>query len=149
LRLLAATSPVLLAIDDVQWLDRPSAEALAFALRRIGAHRVGVLAAARVEEDELCDPLALHSAFAERITRIRLGPLSLSALHHVIRAPLDHVFPRPTLRRIADTSGGNPLFALELSRALVEAGAVPVPGEPLPVPNTLSSLVLRRLDRLP
>ena len=148
LRLLAAASPVVLAIDDQQWLDRASAEALAFALRRIGEHRVGVLATARVENDGVRDPLALDSAFAERIERIRLGPLSLSGLHHVIRAQLDHVFPRPTLRRIADTSGGNPFFALELARALMEADAHPVPGEPLPVPGTLSSLVLRRLGRL-
>lgn len=149
LRLLAAASPVLLAIDDQQWLDRASAEALAFALRRIGAHRVGVLATVRVEDGGVRDPLALDSAFAGHLERIRLGPLSLSGLHHVIRAQLDHVFPRPTLRRIADTSGGNPFFALELARALIETDAHPVPGEPLPVPDTLRTLVLRRLDRLP
>jgi ATP/maltotriose-dependent transcriptional regulator MalT len=148
-RLLAAGSPIVLAIDDQQWLDRPSAEALAFALRRVGEHRVGVLAAVRVGDDGVHDPLALDSAFAGRIERIRLGPLSLSGLHHVIRSQLDHVFPRPTLRRITETSGGNPFFALELARALIETGAHPVPGEPLPVPHTLSSLVLRRLDRLP
>lgn len=149
LRLLAATTPVVLAIDDQQWVDRASAEALAFALRRIGEYRVGVLTTARVEDGAERDPLALDRAFTGRVERIFLAPLSLSGLHHVLRAQLDHAFSRPTLRRIAETSGGNPFFALELARALMEADARPVPGAPLPVPDMLSSLVLQRLDRLP
>jgi DNA-binding CsgD family transcriptional regulator len=149
LRVLADGAPVVLAIDDQQWLDRASAEALAFALRRLDASRVGVVATVRVRDDGARDPLGLDGAFAGRIERRRLGPLSLSALHHVIRTQLGHVFPRPALRRIADASGGNPFFAIELARALTESAAHPGPGEPLPVPDTLASLVQRRLDRLP
>jgi len=149
LRLLAAERPVLLAIDDLQWLDRASAEVLAFALRRIGTQPVGVAAALRLEEVRRRVPLALETAFAGPVARVLLGPLSLSALHHVIRVHLDQVFPRPTLRRIADASGGNPFFALELARALVEGGVRPSPGKPLPVPDTVLTLVLRRLERLP
>ena len=149
LRLLSDATPVMLAIDDQQWLDRASAEVLAFALRRIGDRPVGVAATVRIEDDGAHEALVLDEAFAGRIERRRVGPLSLSALHHVIRAQLDHVFPRPALRRIADTSGGNPFFALELARALAEAGANPGPGQPLPVPDTLTNLVVHRLDRLP
>lgn len=149
LRLLATERPLLLAIDDLQWLDRASAEVLAFALRRIGTHPVGVAAALRLDDARPRVPLALEDAFVGQVARMRLGPLSLSALHHVIRAHLDQVFPRPTLRRIADASGGNPFFALELARAVVEAGVRPAPGEPLPLPDTVLTLVLRRLGRLP
>ena len=149
LRLLAAASPVVLAIDDQQWLDRASTEALAFALRRIGDRRIGVVAARRIQDQGPGDPLALDRAFAGRIERVRLGPFSLSALHHVIRSHLDHVFARPALRHITEVSGGNPLFALELARALIEAGAPARPGDPLPVPDTLLTLVLQRLNRLP
>jgi predicted ATPase len=147
LRLLALVSPVVVAVDDQQWLDRGSAEALAFAMRRIGDRRIGVVAAVRVQDQGIVDPLALESAFAGRVERVHLGPLSLSALHHIIRSHLGHVFPRPTLRHIAETSGGNPFFALELARALIEAGAQARPGDPLPVPETLLSLVLQRIER--
>lgn len=149
LRVLAAASPLVLAIDDQQWLDRPSAEALAFAVRRLRQEPIGVMATVRVEGDATRDPLGLHAGFPGPVERARLGALSLSALHHVIRMHLQHVFPRPTLRRITETSAGNPFFALELARALQESAAQPVSGEGLPVPDTLSSLVSQRLDRLP
>ncbi len=148
-RLLAAAAPVVVAIDDEQWLDRASAGALAFALRRVGRHRVGVVASIRVDGDAPADPLALDRAFDGTVDRLRLAPLALGALHHVIGGHLGHVFPRPTLRRIADASDGNPFFALELARALLEAGVPAGPGAPLPVPETLTSLLVRRLDRLP
>jgi len=149
LRVLGSAAPVVLAIDDVQWLDRPSADALAFALRRLPDRRVGVAATLRIEGARRPDPLGLDALPPDRIERLRLGGLNLSALHHVLRAHLAHVFPRPVLQRIAAASGGNPLFAIELARALLDAGARPGPGDPLPVPDTLAGLVSHRLDRLP
>ncbi len=149
LRALAAATPVLLAIDDQQWLDRATAEALAFALRRIGNDRIGVAAAVRIEDGDPPDPLALARAFSGRAERLRLGPLGLGALHHVIRTHLDHVFARPMLRRIHEASDGNPLFALEIARTVREAAAPLAASEPLPVPQTLASLLVRRFERLP
>lgn len=149
LRLLERQAPVVLAIDDQQWLDRASAEALAFALRRLGDRRVGVIGTVRTVEDDVADPLALRSTYAERLERVPLSPLSMSALHHVLRGQLGVVLSRPVLRRIVEASGGNPFFALEQTRALIDAGAHARPGEPLPVPEPLASVVARRLDRLP
>jgi len=141
--LLRDAGPLLVAIDDLQWLDPPSTAALAFALRRLEAAPLRVLLAVRVERGREADVLGLDCP------RIRLGPLSLSGIHHVLRMQLGQMFPRPTLRRIVEASGGNPLFALELGRALVEVGARPVPGEPLPVPETLADLMHERVARLP
>jgi hypothetical protein len=143
LRALAKDTPVLVAVDDLQWLDRPSRRVLEFALRRLETERVGVLAAARPGGEWTSALLAL------RATRIRLPPLSHASLHEVLRAELGTTFPRPPLVRIEAVSSGNPFFAIEVARALVEHGE-PVHGSaPLPVPDDLTELIAGRLRRLP
>ena len=136
----AKESAVLVAIDDVQWLDPASATAISFALRRIDPGQpVGVLAAVRIEPGSDIPVLGpLPSGHGDRV---RLSPLSLSALYHVIQAELGVVFPRPTLQRIMQASGGNPYFAVELARALEEAEERPGPGEQLPVPDPVADLL--------
>jgi len=145
LRALTAERPAVVAIDDVQWLDAASAAALAFALRRLGDAPVAVVATVRAGTGE---PLGLERLSSQSFVRLRVGPLSLSALYHLLRERLGIVFPRPTLTRIAEASAGNPLFALELARALAERGARPGPGEPLPVPGTLAGLLRSRVRSL-
>jgi ATP/maltotriose-dependent transcriptional regulator MalT len=149
LRYLAAQDLVVVAIDDVQWLDRASAAALTFALRRLLDVPLRVLVAVRVQDGVAPDVLGLKRHTPPRVEHLRLGPLSLGAIQQVIRTQLGLVVPRPTLRRILQASEGNPLFALELARALEETGLRAGPGEPLAVPDTLSALIGRRLKRLP
>jgi DNA-binding CsgD family transcriptional regulator len=147
---LGEQAPVLLAVDDVQWLDRSSQAALAFALRRLEPDTpFALLLALRIDGSTAPDPLGFRDLPASERERMVLGPLSLSALYHVIRERLHLVVPRPTLQRIAVTSGGNPLFAVELARALADAGERPGPGEPLPVPDEIVGLLAARLGRLP
>jgi DNA-binding CsgD family transcriptional regulator len=141
LRALAATGPVVVAIDDVQWLDPASASVLFFAWRRLRSEPVGLLITRRLGEPM---PPALGSA-----DRLAVGPLSLGAVHQMLHARLGVILPRPVLRRVHDVTGGNALFALELGRALVRSGATPAPGDPLPVPDRLRELVRGRLVTLP
>jgi DNA-binding CsgD family transcriptional regulator len=149
LRSFAEEGPVLVAVDDTQWLDGPTAGVLEFAARRLRDEPVGLLLARRSTEDEL-PPLGLARAFPEeRAPRIRLGPLSLAELHELLFGRLGLDLPRPTLRRLREASGGNPFFALEIGRALVRSGSDPVPGGALPVPETLRELVRGRLAPLP
>jgi DNA-binding CsgD family transcriptional regulator len=148
LRELTRESPVLIAIDDVQWLDRPSESALAFALRRLEPTTPLALLIAQ-RRGGPTDPLGFDDVPAGERQRVVLGPLSLSALYHVIHAKLGIVVPRPTLQRIAAASGGNPLLAIELARALAETGARPGPGEPLPVPDETVDLLATRIGKLP
>ncbi|CAM5326548.1 AAA family ATPase [Streptomyces griseomycini] len=145
LRALAAEGPVLVVADDLQWLDSASAELLGFAARRLGDTPVQLVCAVRTEGQEYdrhlraCPPDTLA---------VRLGPFSRTQ----VSALLDHRgytgLSRSTVRDIHRTSGGNPLFALELGRALAESPARPRPGEPLPVPTSLRALVLSRLEML-
>jgi DNA-binding CsgD family transcriptional regulator len=146
---LAADSPVLAAIDDVQWLDRPSRRVLEYAARRLAGTRLAFLVTARMDTD-VHGPLGLDRALHEsRLTRIRVGPLSLGALHALLLNRLDAPFPRPVLRRIHEASRGNPFFGLELARALLSRGRSLEPGEAIPVPDDVRGLVRHRLRALP
>ncbi|WP_371668402.1 AAA family ATPase [Streptomyces sp. NBC_00289] len=145
LRALAAKGPVLVVADDLQWLDPASAELLGFAARRLGDTPVQMLFAVRTEGQEYDRHLR---ASPPDTVAVRLGPLTRAQ----VSALLDHRgytgLPRSTVRDIHRTSGGNPLFALELGRALAENPTPPRPGEPLPVPTSLRALVLNRLEML-
>jgi DNA-binding CsgD family transcriptional regulator len=145
LELLSERETVLIAVDDVQWLDPSSSSALAFALRRMGANRVLLLLARRLGEET--QPPGIDRALApDRVRRVPVGPLSAGALHRFLRDRLGTSFARQTLLRIHERSGGNPFFALELARVL-DADVDPL--EPLPVPETLEELVRARIDALP
>lgn len=140
LRAVGARTPVLVAIDDAHWLDPASRRILAFAAKRLGDAPVGILATLR---GNVADPFDLRQAFDQRFTEIRVGALSIGALHHLIRTRLGLRIPRPTVARVHEASGGNPMFALEFAR--VAAAAV----GPLPMPSSLEQLVRERVTALP
>jgi DNA-binding CsgD family transcriptional regulator len=149
LRELAAEKPLLIAIDDVHWLDESSIGILAFAVRRLQNHPIGVLATLRAPGGTP-DPLGLESVMpVDGFERRLLGPLSLAALHRLFLARLDRSFPRLVLIKIADTCGGNPFYAVEIGRALERRGDDVTPGEPLPVPDSLAALTAERISELP
>lgn len=146
---LTESRPVVVAVDDVQWLDRPTTRVLEFATRRLGALPVGVLVTARTPDCETT-PLGLSRTLpSRRLQELELGPLTLGALYHLLRSRLRVSIPRPTLLRIEEASRGNPFYALEIARELVRSDAHPSPGEPLPLPRTLSDLAVTRIRRLP
>ncbi len=145
LEILAAEGPVVLAIDDDQWLDPSSASALAFALRRLDERAILLLLTRRLGESAETPDLE-RAIRGDRVERLHVGPLSLGAIHRLLQAQLALALARPTLVRVHEASGGNPFYALELGRAL---GAEVDPTQPLRVPGSLEGLVRARLDRLP
>ena len=143
LRSMSAAGPVMLAVDDVQWLDEPTAQVLAYVLRQLEGG-VGLLAAARAGARG--PGLALVDDL--RVERLNVGSLGRAAIDALIRARLGRRLTPPVLSRLIELARGNPLHALELARAL-PADARLAPGEPLPVPGTLTGLLERRLAILP
>lgn len=112
-RRLASSSPTLLVLDDVQWLDRSSAAALTVAIRANRRRPVGVVAARRfgspmVIELDRIDGLPLD--------RLRLTGLSVSGVFELLAAHGFTDLRRPDVLRIHELSQGNPLFAVELAR---------------------------------
>jgi DNA-binding CsgD family transcriptional regulator len=144
LQQLADREPILIAVDDAQWLDRSSSSALAFALRRLAGRDVRVLLARRLDDGE--NPGLEEALGEEQVRRLTVGPLSVGALHQFLRDRLGRPFARQTLIRIHERSGGNPFFALEIARVL-DPDVDPL--EPLPVPATLEELLRERIDVLP
>jgi DNA-binding NarL/FixJ family response regulator len=143
LRLAAEAGPVLVAVDDLPWLDRGSAGALVFAARRLAGHDVRFLVSrpdGRASELEtVLEPAG--------VARLVLGPLSFGAISGLLAVRLGRPLPRRVARQVFAASGGNPLFALELGRAVLERG-MPEIGAGLPVPAVLGELFGARVQAL-
>src|ERR1700743_615396 len=133
---LAAEGPIVIAIDDVQWLDTSSANVVSFAARRLPAGSA-LLCTTRAED--AVSGLQLPSPDGMR--RIRVQPLTVGELHRVLMIRLGTSVARPMLLRIHEIAGGNPFFALELAR---EIGAKTRISD-LSLPSSLNDLVCSRI----
>src|SRR5438874_4338388 len=142
-RILAAQSPVLMVIDDLQWVDEPSAGVLHFVARRLAGLPVQVLAAERAETGPVRAQLC-----PEPYLELPLGPLSRDDVADLLRDRFGPGLSPATVARVHAASGGNPLFAVELGRAVAERGEPTAELEPLPVPDRLRSLLSARLAAL-
>ena len=128
LRVFARSAPLVVAIDDVQWLDSASRTVLTYALRRLDDENVRVLVARRT--GELAVPVA-EPCLGVPGDRLSIGPLSVGALQKVVRSRLSLTLSRPTLTRLHEATGGNPMVSLEMGHALQRRGHQPAGDEPL------------------
>ena len=133
LRALAAAGSGHIAIDDVQWVDTPSSQALTFAFSRLEQEHVTIFVSRRAASGAP-DPLDL-SRLPSSADRLTVGPLDPITLGHVLRLRLGHHIAPPLVKRIHRASNGNPFIAVEIGRALQREGPLPNPGEPLPIPR--------------
>ena len=143
LHALADTVPVVLAVDDAQWLDGSSRAAVEFAVRRLKGP-FGVLFTERCEPGAGSVADWVHLDRPDGLSRTAVHAMDTRQLHTLISARLGRTFSRPTVIRIAEISGGNPLFAIEIARALAHEPA----GTEKPLPGKLADLVRQRIDLL-
>ena len=140
----ARERPVIGLIDDVQWLDRASTQALGFAARRLAVDPVGLVFAAREPGADLTG----------------LPELAVQGLSdHDARMLLDEALTGPLDARVRDLiiaeTHGNPLALLELPRGLTPdelAGGFGLPGAPpdaAPLTDRIEDSFTRQLDALP
>jgi len=132
----------LLIVDDAQWLDPSSWEALAFIGRRLESEPLLLLAGVR--EGELARTRLTRAGLPE----LRIEPLS----HEDAAAMLQHLAPdlRPDLRsRVLAESAGNPLGLVELASVAVRQGERGLPPGSLPLPTRLERAYRAMLDDLP
>ncbi|MGD9752167.1 MAG: AAA family ATPase [Acidimicrobiia bacterium] len=136
----AADGPLLIAVDDLHWLDASSAAALRFAHRRLSGP-VGMVWTRRQLADAPTGPEDLGDPGAQ----LTVGALADAPLRVMLqrRAPRD--LDRSVVDRIVGLAGGNPFVALQLAAA-VEDRAMPAPP---PLPPSVDALVSTRLAKLP
>jgi DNA-binding CsgD family transcriptional regulator len=145
LRMLGSERPVWLSVDDIQWVDEPTAQVLGFVGRRSVGDRLRVVATERVTSGAA--PLHAH-LFPPGTVEIAVTPMTAEDLALLLSQNADETLPTATTREIQRLACGNPMYALELLRALPPGGRVPA-GGPLPVPRRLRGLLLGRLGALP
>ncbi|WP_166350521.1 ATP-binding protein [Phytoactinopolyspora limicola] len=147
LKELARRSPVLLAVDDLQWLDEPSRRALEFSVRRCTGP-VAVLATWRDDDPAAGGGVRLPAAHLlppdpSRRETLTLPRLARGAIHEIVRRRTNRPLALRLVARIADTAAGNPFFALELARA-----ARPNSVDLGPMPASLHAVVQGRIEVL-
>jgi DNA-binding CsgD family transcriptional regulator/RecA/RadA recombinase len=135
LSLLAAHGPLLVVVDDEQWLDPPSHQALTFALRRIDAVPFGLVTSRRSGTPGPAELAAAVPAPPWKRS-LDLTGMTAAAIFHVVRQELGITLGRPALIRITEASAGNPYIAVELAR------------NGLVVPESLYALTAERLGGL-
>ena len=147
-RALATDGPVVLAVDDVQWLDHASARVLRYVIRRLRSEPVGILAARRLTA-EAEPPLGMDGpAIGARLSQITLGPLDPNALHALLTQQHGLALQRRVTRRIHAACGGNPFAAVEIGRAVAAAhGPVPT-SDALPLPPGMLDVTAHRVAAL-
>jgi DNA-binding CsgD family transcriptional regulator len=136
----AEQQPVLCLVDDAQWLDRASEQALAFVARRLVAERIALVFATR----EVGEPLA-------RLPELHLGSLGYRDARTLLEAVLPGPVDDQVIERLIAEAHGNPLALLELPRGLTPtqlAGGFGLPGA-LPVSEQMMNSFSRRLRTLP
>ena len=134
----AAERPVVCLADDAQWLDRASAQVLAFIARRLGAESLGLVFSARVADGELATLPGLEvRGLPERDAR--------ALLDAALTGPVD---ARVRDQIVAETRG-NPLALLELPRSSASANLAGGFGLPGALPGRIEDSFRRRIDSLP
>ncbi|MFJ9054767.1 AAA family ATPase [Streptomyces sp. NPDC102409] len=139
----ASARPLLCLVDDVQWLDRESRDALAFVARRLGAEALGLVVAGREEPGE-------PDAF-EGLETLTVGGLAGAQAHELLGHSVEGRVDAAVAARIVADAGGNPLALMESAQALSPAhlaGTAPLL-EPLPVGARLENHFGRLVRGLP
>ncbi len=146
LRQVLSDGPLLIAIDDAQWLDAASTRVLSSALHRLSDQEILVIVTARGNWTAVPD-LALISSFDRaRVTRLTIGPLDFGATVEMLTSRIPQIDGRVKWQRIFNRSRGNPLFALQLceSNTTLSRGERDI----VNVPESLRTLVGARIAQL-
>jgi DNA-binding CsgD family transcriptional regulator len=147
LRRLAAESPLLVAVDDLQWLDSATARALEYVARRLGGEPIKVLAAVRREADRALPGLLAEAGHDDHVALHPLGPMTGAEIHALILDRLGFTLSRSQFLSVFEASAGNPFYAVEIARTLRESDRDATRW--VPMSKNLEDLLGERIEALP
>ncbi|MET8769132.1 AAA family ATPase [Streptomyces sp. NPDC004658] len=138
----AGQRPLLLVVDDLPWIDRPTTIVLEYLAHHLAGSGIGLLTASRTGEESYFDPNGLPG--------LRVEPVGEEAADELLRTAFPEMAVR-VRRRILAEAQGNPLALLELADALDPAqltarGVLP---EVLPLTDGIEALFASRIKQLP
>lgn len=133
----------LLVIDDAQWVDRPSLQALAFMLRRLEADPVLTVLATRPPLDPVVDRLA-GLPHGERLTLAPFDPKDVQELAAQVGRPISLA----AAARLARHTGGLPLHVKTLLSEL-DGSTLARSSGPMPAPRSFATIILQKLAAAP
>ncbi|HEX5013089.1 MAG TPA: AAA family ATPase [Candidatus Limnocylindrales bacterium] len=140
----AEERPLLVLVDDLQWLDAPSSEALLFVARRLGPDRVAIVMTLRAGIDDERDIRGLDV--------LEVRGLDLRAGVDLVRTMYgESTFPDSVVEELVRLTGGAPLALMEIPALLTEAqlaGLEPLP-DPLPAGDSIKRAFHRLIEALP
>ncbi|HEY8582425.1 MAG TPA: AAA family ATPase [Capillimicrobium sp.] len=142
LALASAEQPLVAVIDDLQWLDPASRETVLFAARRLAGTRVGLMLAARDDQQAPVD--------APGVERLRIEPLDAASARALLERGARRLAPA-VVEQVTEAAAGNPLALIEVTATLTpdqRAGRAPLEG-PLRLGPLLEEAFAQRSESLP
>lgn len=137
--------PVVLVVEDLQWVDPSTIELLSLLVEQVAWRRLLLVLTFRPVFEPAFEP-------SSRVRSLSLNPLTRQQMAQMVESMRPgHRWSRELVQRIVSKADGVPLFVEELTRAVLESGAPAEPGgggSTFAVPSTLQSSLTSRLDRL-
>ena len=146
--LISESTPLLIALDDLQWADSSSCELLAYLARRTHGYPIVIVATCRdmeLPQDHPLRPLLTDLRRENAIESLPLEPLSPDQIASLVTQVTQ--VSEPMVQRISTRAAGNPFFAEELARTLETTPTLPGK-EQDPLPDTINAVLTLRMGRL-
>ena len=145
--------PLTLVLDDLHWADPPSLSLLEFLSQHLLRSRLLIVCTYRDVDTSIKTPLLSALGGLRRdanVRRVHLTGLSQTSIGEVARQLCDVSLSDSTLKMIYRQTDGNPLFAIELIKVLIdESAGADIAAIPARIPAGVRETIGRRLSRLP